>query len=311
MGACAAALGPGVAGASKAVQNAEQYGAEAFASATMDCPALNEATGKAKSALLKTIDDKILCTVMCCCSRQHEVMAAADRASGIKPTRKKQDCVRETLDAADRELDFGSRYKAEVYYNMTKEPPTPFMHRVDGAMTTQKTRGGFWRIWRDIPDYQKYDARRPDVVIVKDPALPPTQDNIERIVEMKFRNDHESDSNQFSDYGDIAGSRTKVGVMTEGADCKCQDGKRQPETVPVSSRQEQAEPSTSGSALEAVGWGGLTVLGAVATVALALIPFDGPAGEAAAGVGTMAAASRFARAWGALFSTGSAAGALP
>ena len=32
-------------------------------------------------------------------------------------------------------------------------------------------------------------SRRPDVVIVKDPNLPPTQDNIKHVVEIKFGTD--------------------------------------------------------------------------------------------------------------------------
>lgn len=299
---CATLLGPALAAASVAIENAQTAGEGAFGTATAECPLLKKAGDVARSQLLKKIDNDILCTIMCCCSKQHSELAAIDRAAELKPTRKRQDCVRETLDAADEKLNYASRYKAEVYYNMTTEPPSPFMHREDGGLTTEKSRGGMWRIIREIPDYQKYDSRRPDIVIAKDPSKPPVQSNIERIVEMKFKGDGESGKNQYADYADIAGGADKVSVMREGIDCKCDDDRqRQPETVPVVAPAPQEEPSKARTALETAFWGTVTLVGVVATVALALSPFDGPAGETATGIGTVTAASNFARSWSQLF----------
>ena len=69
-------------------------------------------------------------------------------------------------------------------------------------------------------------SRRPDVVIVKDPNLPPTQDNIKHVVEIKFGTDT-FEKPQRDAYTEIAGDRTKVKVL-DPDECGCNsddDGK--------------------------------------------------------------------------------------
>ena len=82
--------------------------------------------------------------------------------------------------------------------------------------------------------------------------------------------------------------------MTEEDDCKCDDeeDKRLPDPIPVAVPQPETQDAPS--AWEIPLWGVVTVVAAVATVALALVPFEGPAGDIAAGAGTAASAGRLA-----------------
>ncbi len=140
-------------------------------------------------------------------------------------------------------------------------------------------------------------VRRPDIIIVKDPSRPPYQDNIDRIVEMKFKGGRWG-RDQKEDYEDIAGNKDKLKLMEEG-DCTCSDdnGEREPVAQPVSIPEE--EPSVDWWAVaETVGMAADT---AVATIALVAVPFDGPTGEIAAGAGTAAAATRTAAVFGRIF----------
>ena len=100
-----------------------------------------------------------------------------------------QVCVTHKVREYDRALGGMSKLKAEVPYDMSTKPPTPIMSRKEP-----------WRPSTGSPP----DSRKPDVVIVKDPTKPPTQDNIERIVEIKFKKDRWR-SEQFEQYKRIAG----------------------------------------------------------------------------------------------------------
>ncbi len=93
-------------------------------------------------------------------------------------------------------------------------------------------------------------------------------------------------------------------LMEEGDDCTCSDdgGEKEPVPQPVAIPEE--EPSVDWWAVaETVGMGAVTAVAAVATVALVAVPFDGPAGEIAAGTGTAASAARTAAAFGRIFRT--------
>ena len=71
----------------------------------------------------------------------------------------------------------------------------------------------------------------PDVVIVKDPLKPPTQDNIKQVVEMKFPDD-EYRPRQREDYIVIAGDESKM-VPLELKDCDCNQREPDKSKVPV------------------------------------------------------------------------------
>ncbi|MFA8340651.1 VRR-NUC domain-containing protein [Burkholderia cenocepacia] len=76
--------------------------------------------------------------------------------------------------------------------------------------------------------YDKGDVRRPDVVIVNDPAQPPVQSNIKTVVEMKFPGDTYG-PDQEDDYIEIAGGPSKF-VHLGAADCGCGDDDGQKKT---------------------------------------------------------------------------------
>ncbi len=57
--------------------------------------------------------------------------------------------------------------------------------------------------------------RRPDLTIVKNPAKPPTADNIEKVVEYKFKGDRR-DKKQDKSYRRIAGGRRNYSIYRIG-----------------------------------------------------------------------------------------------
>ena len=123
---------------------------------------------------------------------------------------------------------------------MTKEPPAPIM---DSGMDTKAHDWlpGFIKKWWDTPDAEGNQrppfkagrgmVRRPDVVIVKDPSKPPTQDNIKQVVEIKFPPDT-MDVKQDEAYRRIAGDRTKL-VEMGPEDCDCTQSEPEPSKVPA------------------------------------------------------------------------------
>jgi hypothetical protein len=244
--------------------------------------------------------------VMCCCDKQPNT---GDAKQDLK-----QSCASEALETADALLGHRSRYKPEVSFDMTADPPRPFMHRdAAGQNTTRRSEYWLGRAKGEIENYARGrgQVRRPDLTIVRDPCLPPVAGNIERVVEMKFGADRR-DALQDNAYEVIAGGEENYGIFRVGGPlqkneqgCDCREGQRQPQLVPVPAKQRQTD---WGAVRDLLGFGALTAVGVLATAALAALPFDGPAGEAAAGAGTLAAASRVANAWRSLFPAAAAAG---
>ena len=85
-------------------------------------------------------------------------------------------------------------------------------------------------------------VRRPDVTIVRDPYQPPYQDNIEKIVEMKF--DDVITKEQKRAYETIAGGSRKLQILKEKEDCNCKNGEHEPEPMPVGEKQKNEEYDT-------------------------------------------------------------------
>jgi type VI secretion system secreted protein VgrG len=105
---------------------------------------------------------------------------------------------------------------------MSQDPPAPIMSRNDPSRPTHRR-----------PDGSKV----PDVVLVKDPTKPPTQDNIRKIIEMKF----EGDPVKFGQtrlFEKIAGPGTPVEIWTPET-CGC--GQEEPDRVPIP--QTQPDPA--------------------------------------------------------------------
>ena len=185
-------------------------------------------------------DKKVLCSAMCQCDKAPNV--------GKDGQQLKQACVSERMKALDKLLEHRSPYKQEINYDMTKQPPEPIMDK--GV----ETRGHSWlpgwisKYWEEDgtrPPFQAGEGmiRRPDVVIVKDPPKPPTQDNIKQIVEMKFPPDTMS-KDQKAAYEDIAGDPNKLRAL-EPSQCDCDTPQPDAPKIPVESM---------GWAAAAAGW---------------------------------------------------------
>lgn len=122
-------------------------------------------------------------------------------------------------------------------------------------------------------------VRIPDVVVVKDPAEPPTRANIHSVVEMKFGTDDYSEGVEEA-YQEISGG--KLITMTDRG-CNCDEPEGEPILLAVPQTEDETESAQEPG--NATNWGEVAaVVGlGIATVALALLPLDGPVGEAAAG----------------------------
>ena len=177
-------------------------------------------------------DKKVLCSAICFCKSTPGV--------GKDGRSLKQSCVSNRLGELDKILQHRSPFKPEVNYDMTKEPPAPIM---DSGVDTKAHDWlpGFIKKWWDTPDADGNKrppfkpglgmVRRPDVVIVKDPSKPPTQDNIKQVVEIKFPPDATTEAQEF-DYKRIAGDDTKLVVMGP-ENCDCNKSEPEPSKVPV------------------------------------------------------------------------------
>ncbi len=295
---CISQLSPALVAASQLLSHDSELCNDDFNSVIQRCaPHPDDVTPEVLDAMKHEIDDKVLCEVMCCCSNNPSIGSEAG-------TNQRQGCVSATLQAADGILNHQSRYKPEISYNMDTHPPSPFMHRDEmGQDTTQKSDRWQTRARQEIPDYQPNEGmvRRPDIIIVKDPSKPPYQENIDRIVEMKFKGDRWGDGQERA-YEAIAGDDNKLKLMEEGKHCTCSDDNGELEPVPQPVAIPEEEPSVDWWAVaETVGMAAVTAVAAVATVALVAVPFDGPAGEVAAAAGTAGAAARTAAAFGRIF----------
>ncbi len=153
----------------------------------------------------------VLCDAMCSCKNARDLPDGTRGTTG--PNR--QQCVAKRLWAYDRALSNQSTIKAEVPYDMNQVPPAPIMSRNDPTRPTHSRPVG---------------SKIPDVVLVNDPTQPPTQDNIRKIIEMKFPGDATSQQ-QLNEYRDISGG-APVEVWTLNR-CGCGGEEPEPKTVPV------------------------------------------------------------------------------
>ena len=147
------------------------------------------------------------------------------------------------------------------------------------------------RIEKECPGVAPFggsNMRRPDAVVVRDPRRPPTAENISNVVDFKFLGDGWADGQRES-YERINNGRQVIEINDE--ECDCDDSREQEQAVTLLAAS-QAYRQAQRSALERVGWGALSAVGAVATFVAAVCPADGPFGEAATGLGTAAAWAR-------------------
>lgn len=177
-------------------------------------------------------DKKVLCSAICKCKA---VPGIGEDGRSLK-----QSCVSGQLKSLDEILKHTSPYKAEVNYDMTKQPPEPIMDSEIATKTHGYLPGWIKKYW-DAPgqdDNQrpkfkpgKGYVRRPDVVIVTNPNNPPTQDNIKQVVEIKFPPDTMGDPQRRA-YENIAGGANKL-VELGPDDCDCNQPDPNPSKIPV------------------------------------------------------------------------------
>jgi hypothetical protein len=176
---------------------------------------------------LDPADQTVLCSAICQCKNTPGI--------GKDGRSLKQSCVSNRLKQCDAQAGHQSIYKAEVNYDMTQRPPVPIMDKEAITQAHDWLPGWIRKYWDTPPENggrrPQFRAgeglvRRPDVVIVKDPAKPPTQENIKKIVEIKFPPDKRT-LTQKRAYGRIAGDENKVEFLGP-QDCNC--AKPDPET---------------------------------------------------------------------------------
>lgn len=170
------------------------------------------------------LDQTVMCSVACCCHK--------NPSQGKADQDLYQACMHGVFATADAALNYKSRYKSEISYDMkTNSTPIPLMHRDPNNPYTTEPSRNWMRRAKTIIGYRPRSGhiRRPDLVIVKDPSLPPEADNIERVIEYKFGSDPRN-LNQNKAYRKIAGKRKKysifrIGKKPQGSEktCNCKN----------------------------------------------------------------------------------------
>jgi hypothetical protein len=131
--------------------------------------------------------------------------------------KRSENCLYKKLKDKEEERKFEGTTKSQVPYKMNPKgggPPTPYMSKKEA--------------WRATRNWFKRFSRRPDAVIVKNPALDPIGDNIKAVVEVKVGKMGWG-KGQERDYRRIAGGRKKL-VEVNDKNCKCSPP---PPPVPV------------------------------------------------------------------------------
>ena len=275
---CAPALTPAVKVASLAQSGSLAAGTNGTSTLVQRCPC--QGGVRPPLSVRTAIDTKLVCMVMCCCGDFPEAGAADQNLM--------QSCVNGVFQTADQELDHKSRYKSEISYIMNPDgggPPSPLM-----SQTTVDTRASQNWILRAAQSLGSSwikgtgMVRRPDLVIVDDPCLPPTQGNIERIAEMKFKGDA-NDLRQNLAYEKIAGSPEKYDVFRAGPaqegdtqECDCNDDQyRRLVKVPIQAAEAAEKAERDKNIALAAKAGGLaailTAIGVLASDAWPLLIF--------------------------------------
>jgi hypothetical protein len=253
-----------------------------------------------------------------------------EESTSTKPPKLQQNCVSLLFQSLDKAANYHSPLKAEVWFDMDgysagfknigdKVPnrPQPLMSRNTPTKPLQWHWGVINHVGRrknpqlSQPTFTKggVSLRRPDIVVVLNPAQPPVESNIAMIYELKF--DEKPDKQQLEAYRKIVNDdRLRVDLI-EVKDCRCEKRK---ERVREVTREElmawaAAMMAALAAALAASKNGrrppdlepayvntGLALLAAIAlgVVAVAALPVEVPAGVAAfiaimLGAGTAAA----------------------
>lgn len=140
--------------------------------------------------------------------------------------------------AEEKTLNYLWGYKSEVSFDMQARPPVPFLSTTDVGDGANRRHS----LNPFPPGYKVGLLRRPDVIIVTNPAIrwaglagvdhdgKPHASNLTRVVEVKFPNDSFSKQQERA-YDLIAGSRDRFSVLDVN-DCE-EDGEREKDKSPV------------------------------------------------------------------------------
>jgi len=156
------------------------------------------AAGELQALVAAHPEVAVICKVICACN--------AAPGTGVAGQKLKQQCVSSGLQTMDDLAGNHSTIKPEINYDMTQMPPSPIMSRSNPLRGTEYLPGRLG----DIPGFEPGMGmvRRPDAVIVRNGGLPPTQDNLAAVVEIKFPPDS-MDASQRQAYQRIKG-RTPI-----------------------------------------------------------------------------------------------------
>jgi hypothetical protein len=169
---------------------------------------------------------KVICEIVCKCDQAPGTGAAGQEL--------KQQCVSGSLQTLDNAVGNLSTIKPEINYNMMTVPPSPIMSASNPLKGTSYLPGRTGQIPGFRPGMGM--VRRPDAVIVSNPALPPTQGNLRGVVEIKFPPDPR-DALQIRDYQRIAGANPVLELSPAKCDCPQKERRRifEPVEVPAPS----------------------------------------------------------------------------
>lgn len=215
---------------------------------TQSCPLSNDITPKLA----------FICSFVCFCS-VNPMQSRTGRNM-------KQMCVDNALDAVNEAADTGIRPQVGYYMRKPPQRPEPLMLKDRSGQETSAPIRNFGhminRIRRlktpatalvkdEVETYTKGELRIPDAVVLKDPCLPPTQDNLLGVVEVKFRGDRWG-KGQKDAYERIAGSQNGLKELNEDT-CKCDGTEQQLEPddsmQPARDLFEQEEENSLGDTL--------------------------------------------------------------
>lgn len=186
----------------------------------------------------------VLCSIICKCD--------ANPPIGVDGQRLPQLCVKRALWGMDDAMGNHSRLKGEVPYDMSQQPPAPYMSRNNPNRATRRAVKG---------------SSIPDVVVAKDGCKPPVQSNISAVYEIKFPPDYDS-RNKEADYRRIAGTAPFGFLSPDEPPCEC--NKKQPEPIPIP--VPAPEPAPEKQRQKAPGWLIPAAIGLAIVSALLLQP---------------------------------------
>ena len=173
-----------------------------------------------------------------------EAAAAApetDATASDKPPKLQQNCVATLFQSLDAASDYRSWVKAEVWFDMDgykagfrnigdKVPgrPQPLMSRTVPTKPLHWHWGVISHVGRrknptlSQPTFTPKGAslRRPDIIVVRNPARPPEESNIAMIYEMKF--EERRDEGQVRAYQRIVNGDPRRVDVVEVKDCRCE-----------------------------------------------------------------------------------------